>query len=374
MRTIVLDTNVLLSDPEVLEAYPGSEIILPDTVLAELDKIKTSRADADLRYRGRSVSRVLFELSEKGPLADGVSLPSGGELRVVHLDSDFQTPEGLSLRNADDRILAVALQVCESGCEELTLVTNDLNMLLKAQGMGIEVERHDGGVDEGFARRYIIRPFQRYRIPIAILALAVAVFAAIVVLTLVSRPSVGGGSGSTEAVLPEFRGVLSEQQGRILDLLIRIEENPEDLDAVLSLANEYYDMREHTGSVAQAELALTYYERYLQAQPDSDDVRVDLAITKYVLGDTDEAIQEVTVVLSEDPDHVNANYNLGIFYWQGREDLPLAATQFRNVIALTEGTDDPAFQQVNEFATQNLEQVLLEAADAGIPIPNEGEA
>jgi tetratricopeptide (TPR) repeat protein len=374
MRTIVLDTNVLLSDPEVLDAYPGAEIILPDTVLAELDKIKTSRADADLRYRGRSVSRVLFELSEKGPLAEGVKLPNGGELRVVHLDSDFETPEGLSLRNADDRILAVALQVCQSDCEQLTLVTNDLNMLLKAQGMGIEVERHDGGVDESFARRYIIRPFQRYRIPIAILALAVAVFAAIVVLTLVSRPSTSGGSGSAEAILPEFRGVLSEQQGRILDLLIRVEENPNDLDAVLSLANEYYDMREHTGSVAEAELALSYYERYLQARPDSDDVRVDLAITKYVLGDTDEAIQEVTVVLSDNPDHVNANYNLGIFYWQGREDLPLAATQFRNVIELTEGSDDTAFLQVNEFATRNLEQLLLEAADAGIPIPDEGDA
>jgi tetratricopeptide (TPR) repeat protein len=373
MRTVVLDTNVLLSDPEVIDAYPGAEIILPDTVLAELDKIKTSRADADLRYRGRSVSRVLFELSEKGPLSEGVALPGGGELRVVHLDSDFEVPEGLSLRSADDRIVAVALQVCASGCEQLTLVTNDLNMLLKAQGLGIDVERHDGGVDEGFARRYVIRPFQRYRIPIAILALAVAVFAAIVVLTLVSRPTVGGGSDSASAVLPEFRGVLSEQQGRILDLLLRVEENPNDLDAVLSLANEYYDLREHTGSIAQAEQALVYYERYLESRPDSSDVRVDLAITKYVLGDTDEAIQEVTVVLREDPNHVNANYNLGIFYWQGRDDLPLAATQFRNVIALTEDSQDPGLQQINEFATRSLEQVLIEAADAGVPIPEEGE-
>ena len=101
---------------------------------------------------------------------------------------------------------------------------------------------------------------------------------------------------------------------------------------------------------------------------------MDLAITKYVLGDTDEAIQEVTVVLSNDPNHVNANYNLGIFYWQGREDLPSAATQFRNVVDLTEGEQDPALLQVREFATRNLEQVLLEAADAGIPIPEEGEA
>ena len=50
-------------------------------------------------------------------------------------------------------------------------MTNDLNMLLKAQTLGIPVQRHGDGVEGGFIRRYVIRPFQRYRTPIMILAL-----------------------------------------------------------------------------------------------------------------------------------------------------------------------------------------------------------
>jgi hypothetical protein len=63
----------------------------------------------------------------------------------------------------------------------LTMVTNDLNMLLKAQTYGLEVERYADGPDGGFAKRYIIRPFQRYRVPLGILGTSLAVFAAIIV-------------------------------------------------------------------------------------------------------------------------------------------------------------------------------------------------
>jgi hypothetical protein len=78
MKTIVLDTNVLLADPQALLAFPDAEVVIPETVLGELDKLKTSRVDPDLRFRGREVSRMLFELSEQGSLIDGVDLPDGG--------------------------------------------------------------------------------------------------------------------------------------------------------------------------------------------------------------------------------------------------------------------------------------------------------
>jgi hypothetical protein len=365
VRTIVLDTNVLLSDPESLYAFPGSEIVVPETVLGELDKVKTGRVDPDLRYRGREVSRALFELSLDGDLVDGVPLPGEGQLRVVPLDPGFDTPDGLSMRNADDRIIATALQVCDAGCDDLTLVTNDLNMLLKAQTLGIRVARHDDGPDSTFARRYIIRPFQRYKVPLGILAMALAVFGAIVVLTLLTRGDVGSsGSG----VPSEFRTVLSEQQERILDLSLRLEENPTDLDAVLNLANEYYDLSEHTGDTQMADLARRYYEQYLQSRPDDPNVRTDLAISYFVLGNTDRAIQEVTTVLQSDPDHLNAAYNLGIFYWRGRRDYQRAAAQFQSVIDLTQGSTDPNAQTVNELAANSLSLVIEEAEAAGQPI------
>jgi len=145
MRTVILDTNVLLSNPEILSDYPDAEVIIPETVLGEIDKLKTSRVDPDLRFRGREVSRILFDFSETGSLVAGVDLPDGGRLRVLPLDSDAGLPEGMSLRNADDRILATAHQACSAGCEDLTLVTNDLNMLLKAQTYGLKVERREEG-------------------------------------------------------------------------------------------------------------------------------------------------------------------------------------------------------------------------------------
>jgi len=368
MRTVVLDTNVLLADPGSLLGFPDAEVVIPETVLSELDKLKTSRVDPDLRFRGREVSRMLFELSEQGSLIDGVELPDGGTLRVVPFEPDSEMPETLSARNADDRILAVALQVCAQDCVDgLTVVTNDLNMLLKAQALGLEVERHGDGVEGGFARRYIVRPFQRYKIPLGILAMALAVFAAIVFLTLY------GDTGATPstAVPTEFREQLSPSERTILDYLVRLENNETDLDTRLSLANLYYDLRLETGAIEYATLAIKHYEQYLEVRPEDVEVRADMAASYFYAGQTDRAIQEGLRVLETDPNHLQANFNLGIFYWRGRSDFAAAASQFEKVIELTQGGDENA-QAVQQEARAALEQLRTEAEEAGETLPEGG--
>jgi len=217
---VVLDTNVLLADPTVILSFPRSDVVIPETVLGELDKLKTARVDPDLRFRGREVSRILFDLSEEGSLVDGVDLPDGGTLRVAPFESDVELPSALQTRNADDRILAAVYQMRAfyGPDSEVTLVTNDLNMLLKAQTMGVAVHRHGDGVEGGFARRYLIRPFQRYRIPITILAVAVAVFAAVVVIALYLQPSRTPSSAGGQVVLPpELKNVLTNSQQAAFD-------------------------------------------------------------------------------------------------------------------------------------------------------------
>ena len=369
MKTVVLDTNVLLADPQALLAFPDIEVVIPETVLGELDKLKTSRVDPDLRFRGREVSRILFELSEQGSLIDGVELPDGGRLRVVPVDADAPMPEGLTTRNADDRILAVAVQLCQTGCEDgLTMVTNDLNMLLKAQTFGLEVERYAEGPDGGFAKRYIIRPFQRYRVPLGILATSLAIFAAIIVITV-------WGPGSRDAIpsaVPvEFRDQLPDAQQRILDYLTMLERNESDLDTRLALANLYYELRLTTGDIRYSSLAIKHYERYLELRPENADVRADLASSYFYSGQTDRAIQEACRILEQDGEHVEAIFNLGVFYWRGRQDYAAAATQFQRVIELTSGGDAQA-QQYGQEATAALEQVRQEAAAAGQPLPEGG--
>ncbi len=352
MRTVVLDTNVLLADPEAILSFPEADIVIPETVLGELDKLKTSRVDPDLRFRGREVSRMLFELSEQGSLIDGVDLPDGGRLRVVPFDPDAPTPDGFSTRNADDRILAVAMQVCSTDCESLTLVTNDLNMLLKAQALSIAVERHADGVEGSCGRRYIIRPFQRYKVPLTILSVSLAVFAAIVFLVLRLTPA------STSAdinVPPELRETLNSAQLQLLSLTSDLDDNPNDPETLLQVANLLYEFTNYSRAV-------TYYERYLAVRPDDLNAKTDLAAAYFYAGRTDQAIQTINAVFQEDPAHVEANFNLGIMYWQGRRDYEAAVTQFERVIELTKDSSSAQEQQIRTTAESNIEQIAVEAA------------
>lgn len=363
-KVVVLDTNVLLADPNSILSFPRAEVVIPETVLGELDKLKTARVDADLRFRGREVSRMLFELSEEGSLTEGVDLPDGGRLRVAPFDSDTVLPEGVGTRNADDRIVATvfAVRALEGPDADVTLVTNDLNMLLKAQTLGIPVQRHGSGEDEGnLARRYIIRPFQRYKVPITILALALAVFAAVIFLTVYPQRYSG-----TAGLPPEFKSLLSPQQEGALGALTTLQSSPNDPEALLKMGNFYFDAH---NTVAQSDPVLAldygrqgirYYQRYLQVSPQDNDALADFASLLYYTGQTDRAIQEVGTVLERDPNHVNANFNLGVFYGLGRADKAAAITQMKKVIALTE--KDPNQHNAYQSAASLLAQ--LEKASA----------
>jgi tetratricopeptide (TPR) repeat protein len=367
MRTVVFDTNVLLSDPESLLAYPDADVIIPETVLGEIDKLKVSRVDQDLRFRGREVSRMLFELSETGNLVEGVPLPDGGTLRVTPLDAETSLPEGLGTRNADDRILATAFQACQNGCENLTLVTNDLNMLLKAQTYGLSVERRTEG-EAGLGKK-TIRWFQRYKTPITILAIALAVFAGVLALSFYTSRLAGvGGNGNSTVVPTEFRDLLSADQRNLLDGLVALEKNANDLDAMKQVANSYYALRDQSGSAAFAQKGIEYYSRYLNQRPDDNDVRTDMAVLYFYIGETDRAIQEASAVIDEDPTHTQANFNLGIFYWRGRQDYQAAARQFMNLIDILKTSSDPHDTLVVTDAKNNLQQIKQEAADAGVTL------
>ncbi|MGB4582332.1 MAG: PIN domain-containing protein [Coriobacteriia bacterium] len=365
MRTVVLDTNVLLSDPGVLLAYPDSDVIIPETVLGEIDKLKVSRVDPDLRFRGREVSRMLFEFSENGSLIEGVTLPDGGTIRVVPLAGDVTLPEGLATRNADDRILATAYQACAEGCEGLTLVTNDLNMLLKAQTYGIRVERRSE-IDAGLGKR-TVRWFQRYKTPITILAIALAVFAGVLALSLYTS-RITGGNGGSASVPTEFRDMLSDDQRALLDGLTTLQRTPSDLDATLQVANAYYAIHEQTGGAAYARKGIEYYTTYLRSEPDNGDVRTDMAVLYFYIGETDRAIQEASQVIQSNPEHVNASFNLGVFYWRGRSDYQAASRQFMTVVDLLHDTSDPHDTIIDTNARDNLKAIKQEAAEAGVTI------
>jgi cytochrome c-type biogenesis protein CcmH/NrfG len=301
---------------------------------------------------------LLFEFSEEGSLSEGVDLPEGGRLRVAPFDSSVNLPDGVGSRNADDRILATVYQVREQAPadSEVILVTNDLNMLLKAQTLGITVQRHGLGEEGGWTKRYIIRPFQRYKIPLGILALAFAVFAAVVLVSILAPRTEGS------AQLPsEFKSILTADQQVALDALTTLQTRPNDPEALLKMGNYYYGANNaalQTNPVLALDYGrqgIRYYQRYLKISPQDNDATADFASLLFYTGQTDRAIQEVGAVLQRDPNHLNANYNLGIFYGQGRKDYAGAIAQMKKVIALTQ--NDPNQHIVLSQATATLEQL-----------------
>jgi len=134
----VVDTNVLLFDPNALLAFHGSHVVIPIVVIEEVDRFKK-----DLNETGRNarqVSRTLDKLRKKGSLADGVDLETGGTLRV-RMIPDEPLPPGLSGRSNDNLILQVCLQLIEEkGDPRVVLVTRDTNMRIKGDALGIKAE------------------------------------------------------------------------------------------------------------------------------------------------------------------------------------------------------------------------------------------
>jgi len=174
-RTYVLDTNVLLYDPGSLHAFAEHDLVLPITVIEEIDKFKR-----DLNETGRNartISRTLDKLREAGSLAKGVPLPGGGSLLVdLGLDSD-QLPASFLPNSNDNRILATVLRLGkkhEAG--SVFFVTRDVNMRLKADALGIHAEdyqhahirmddRYTGVTDRELPEKLIQDLYQRGWVP-----------------------------------------------------------------------------------------------------------------------------------------------------------------------------------------------------------------
>lgn len=352
MKTYVVDTNVFLADPLAIYAFPGSSILIPDVVLSELDRLKTSKIDKRLRYRGREVSRILFGLSEHGMLMEGIPLEDGASVRVVALDSDAEVPSTLNPRNTDDRILAVAFQVAASG-EDMTLVTNDLNMLLKAQTLELNVARYGEDDEHSLGRRFL-HAAKRNRgvgaaVIVGLVALGFALYALRVSTQQNSQPTPFPNQGQLTA---GFR----QQETAYLQA---VSQNSKDLHALAGLANLYFDTGKSTGSSERFRQARDYYVRALQLQPSNVDMRTDLAITYFYLGDADEAISQAKASLRYDPTHALAHYNLGVFYWKGRKDDVNAVREFKAAIKVDKAGD------VASEARDLLQEIRLQERQGG---------
>src|SRR5436309_16114134 len=105
-KYFVLDTNVLLHDPEALFRFKDNVVVVPIQVIEEIDHFKKELSE--IGRSARTVSRHLDALRVQGGLAEGVKTPDGGTIQV-HLGVDLPAKFPITDRNADAKILALAL-------------------------------------------------------------------------------------------------------------------------------------------------------------------------------------------------------------------------------------------------------------------------
>jgi PhoH-like ATPase len=132
LKYFVLDTSVLLHNPNALFSFADNEVVIPFDVLEELDKFK--KDTNDVGRSARMVIRHLDQLRERGHLAQGVKWNGhGGCIRVA---MEHSPVSGLSETVTDNRIISVAYKLKESG-KQVIFVSKDINARIKSDALGI---------------------------------------------------------------------------------------------------------------------------------------------------------------------------------------------------------------------------------------------
>ncbi|WP_035984955.1 PhoH family protein [Leptolyngbya sp. KIOST-1] len=142
-KVFVLDTNVLLHDPMAIFRFEDNDVVLPITIIEELDRFK--KGTADTGRNARYVSRTLDELRQRGSLVQGIDLEKGGTLKVAlcHRDTLRQLPPELEGDQGDNAILAVAMEYRHHHDLPVVLVSKDTNLRIKADAVGLVAQDYE---------------------------------------------------------------------------------------------------------------------------------------------------------------------------------------------------------------------------------------
>jgi PhoH-like ATPase len=164
-KTYVLDTNVLLHDPTAVTAFNEHHVVIPMTVLEELDHIKDRRdktVSREARIAIGIIDRVVEQASPQ-QIQEGVEVPGSGldgrlgtlaiyPDQLLSDDADIPFLDVTQDQANDNRIINVALRLQAENPEEFVcLVTKDINMRIKAKGSGllhVEDYRRDRVLDD----------------------------------------------------------------------------------------------------------------------------------------------------------------------------------------------------------------------------------
>ncbi len=161
-KTFILDTNVILHDATCIHQFQEHDIVIPLTVIEEIDHFK--RGSQVINFNAREFARTLDSITGNGLFNGGVSLGDGkGTVRIaIAKGLNPEIHEVFREDNSDHRILSVAanLKKAFGSRKSVILVTKDVNMRMKAKALGILAEDYTtdrvGSIEELYSGKEIL--------------------------------------------------------------------------------------------------------------------------------------------------------------------------------------------------------------------------
>lgn len=142
-KVFILDTNILLTDPNSIFKFEDNDIVIPISVIEELDTFKKDLSETG--RNAREVSRILDKLRAHGALSTGIPVfperTDSGKL-FVYLGTNMDILPELLVNSTDNHILAIALTLKQQfgDSRKVIIVTKDSNLRIKADALGISAE------------------------------------------------------------------------------------------------------------------------------------------------------------------------------------------------------------------------------------------
>jgi len=146
-KIFVLDTSVLLYSHEAINTFEDNEVVIPITVLEELDNFK--KGNDNINFEAREFIRIMDKLSNRSILTRWIPLKNGkgGKFKVVmNEQSELDANRVFGEHKPDHNILNVALiMMQENPGKKIVLVSKDINLRLKAKSLNIHAEDYETG-------------------------------------------------------------------------------------------------------------------------------------------------------------------------------------------------------------------------------------
>lgn len=142
-KVFILDTNVLLNNPLSIYKFEENDVVIPISVIEEIDSFKKELSD--IGRNAREVSRILDKLRIRGKLSSGIPLfedrAESGKL-FVYLGHNMEILPELLEDSTDNHILAIALTMQKQFGDErkVLVITKDSNLRIKADAFGLDSE------------------------------------------------------------------------------------------------------------------------------------------------------------------------------------------------------------------------------------------